>query len=63
MNDAVIKSCKCDLCGKREVGIEYYQYGTPVLFVGRCCQPREVTNVASINVFGAVLEASLDAAA
>lgn len=63
MNDAALKTCRCDLCSKKEVGIEYYQHGTPVLFVCRGCQPREVAHMAAVIVAEAVLEAVFGQAA
>jgi hypothetical protein len=60
MNNAAVKACRCDLCSKQEVGIEYFHLDTPVLFVGRCCQPREVADLAAIIIAEAVLEAVFD---
>lgn len=38
--EAVIKSCRCDVCKERAVGVEHLNYGVPVLFECRACQPK-----------------------
>jgi hypothetical protein len=61
MIDTVIKSCRCDICHTRGIGVEYGILGTPTLFVCRACKPEEVSAAASRVVFAAVVEALLEA--
>lgn len=55
-----IKTCSCDLCKERAVGVETLCDGTPVLFTClKCSHPFEVKVAGSQFVFNAIVNALL----
>jgi hypothetical protein len=50
MSDNRIIKDKCDCCGKRELGVELYHLGTPVLFHCRGCQPKTFEQQARVDI-------------
>jgi hypothetical protein len=59
MNDhgCSVKTDRCDLCGKRDLGLEYESYGTPVLFSCRVCGPHHFQHEAAALLLRALLPA------
>lgn len=57
MNDhgCSVKTDRCDLCGKRDIGLEYESYAAPVLFFCRHCGPHHFQREAAALLLRALL--------